>query len=207
MALKLTQWFLDEDDGLGWSEVWYLAGNDFSVALASGRAIANSRAKIMSPEITITYQRVTGNLPADDAPRAHQQRNSALERLGIDGTNNPAGGRNADLPWTCVKIRYNSANLAVFRVQLTRGLPDVFYDQGNDKVAAAQIANWLPGHLGVLVNNGAQIRHLNPIVPPATARVYQYINVASGQYEGYTRRATGRPFGLPRGRRSNRPTA
>lgn len=205
MALKLTHFFLDEDDGLGWSEVWYLNTNNFDDARTFGRNIAASRLRICSPEIQITFQRVTGNLPADTQARARQQRASTLERVSLNGTNNPAGGREADLPWTCVKIRYISAVPTVFRTQLTRGLPDVFYDKGEDKLAKAQVANWLPGHLGVLVASGAQVRHLNPPVPPATFRVYSYQAVNSGQYEGYTRRATGRPFGLPRGRRSNRP--
>lgn len=206
MTLRMIHFFEDEDDGLGWSEVWYLGTTDFTQAQTAAFNWAQQRALILSPDVTITYSRIVGNLPVNNAVRPRQQRLATLSRLDQVGAQNGAGGRQGDLPWTAAKMRWQSSDKTVFRTQLLRGLPDIWFDKGSDKLAQASLTQWVPGALAIIGANTMQIRHLNPVVPPATSRVYSYVAPGSGTYEGYTRRATGRPFGLPRGRRSNRPT-
>jgi hypothetical protein len=204
MPVKGIMYFEDEDDGLGWSEVFYLGTSTLSNGLLGMTAIAQARIKALSIDSSITYARVITNLPADNAVRPRQQRNAALTRLNLQGQANAGGQRSGDLPWAAVKVRWVSSDLQIFRTQLLRGLPDNWFDQGNDKIAQAALATFIPMYVSVLAANMAQIRHLNPVVPPATARVYSYVGIARGIYEGYTHRDTGRPFGLPRGRRPNR---
>jgi hypothetical protein len=204
MALKMIHFFEDEDDGLGWSEVWFLSTTGIDTGITIATQWAAQRVKILSPDVTITYARISANQPADNATRPRQQRQAALIRLNEIGAVNGAGGRQADTPWQAVKARWTGAVFTVFRTQLLRGLPDVWFDKGSDKTAQAAMSQWFPGALNFITANGMQIRHLNPVVPPATARVYSYVTPSTAFYEGYTRRATGRPFGLPRGRQPNR---
>lgn len=204
MSLRMVHFFLDEDDGLGWSEVWYLNSSDLTGAQQIAQTWATTRAKILSPDVTIIYARLVSNLPANTAPRPRQQRLATLQRLDVVGTANPGQQRSGDLPWTAVKCRWTSGDYTVFRTQLLRGVPDVWFDQGSDKIAQAGMGLWIPGALQVITQSGMTIRHLNPLVPPATSRVYSYTSPVFGTYEGFTRRATGRPFGLPRGRAPKR---
>jgi len=204
MPVRVVLFFEDEDDGLGWSEVWYCGTSTIEQGLNSGADFAATRAKILSVDSSITYCRAVANLPADNGKRPRQTRNAGLQRLNIQGTAQAGGARSGDLPWTAIKVRWETADFSIFRTQLLRGLPDVWFDQGNDKIGMAAMAQWLPVALGVLNKNNMQIRHLNQLVPPALNRTYSYVAPARADYEGYTRRATGRPFGLPRGRRPNR---
>ncbi len=204
MTLRMIHFFEDEDDGLGWSEVWYLGLTDFTQAQTIAQNWAAVRSAILAPDVTITYARIVGNLPTTAAPRARQQRLATLTRLNQLGTAQGAGGRFGDLPWTAVKLRWQSADNSVFRTQLIRGLPDIWFDKGEDKTASAALRAWTGQALGAIAQNNMQIRHVQGLPVKPDTRPYVYVAPASMTYEGYTRRATGRPFGLPRGRRPNR---
>jgi len=203
MPFKIIHFFRDTSDGLGWSEVWYNQSANFDQAQTAGTSLAARRVQLLAPDNILEYMRVIGNLPVDTQERPRQQRQATLTRLNLEGQAQVAPD-DSDLPWTAVKVRWTAADPGIFRTQLLRGVPDSWFDQGSDKLAAVKVANWIRGVLPTLALQQYAIRHLNPIVPPALFRVYSYTLPVTGQYEGYTRRATGRPFGLPRGRRPNR---
>jgi hypothetical protein len=204
MTLRMIHFFEDEDDGLGWSEVWYLGVSDFTAAQDIARSWAATRAQILAPDVQITYSRIVGNLPATAAPRARQQRLATLQRINQLGTAQGAGGRFGDTPWQAVKLRWQSADQSVFRTQLVRGLPDAWFDKGDDKVGSAAVRAWTQAALAAIGANTMQIRHVVGLPVKPDTRPFAYVAPQTLTYEGYTRRATGRPFGLPRGRRSNR---
>src|SRR5207245_7287248 len=83
---KCVHFFKDEDTGLGWSEVWYLTAGNFDQAVAQGQQIGQSRIAILANTNQLTYQRITGNQPATDAPRTRQPRASVLNLLELTGT-------------------------------------------------------------------------------------------------------------------------
>jgi len=201
---KAVHFFRDTSEGLGWSEVWYVEAANFDQAEESGSNIATTRARVLSQDCTIEYQRIIGNQPATTAVRPRQPRSATLQRLDQRGLVPGRNGENADLPWTAVKVRWAAADVSIFRTQLIRGVPDTWFEGGSDKLGAANFKTWIVVMTNQLRAMQARIRHTLPIVPPATFRVYDFNSVARGTYEGYTRRATGRPFGLPRGRRPNR---
>jgi hypothetical protein len=205
-TFKVIHFFRDQSEGLGWSEVWYIDAANFDAAESGAQNWANQRVKILSRDCLIEYQRIVGNQPANTAPRVRQQRSSTLQKLDLQGVAPGAAGANADLPWTAVKVRWAAGDVSIFKTQLLRGVPDAWFDNGTDKLGAASIKQWIVAAQGVLLGQGLRIRHTLPIVPPAIGRVYTFEAVIRGTYEGYTRRATGRPFGLPRGRRPNRPS-
>jgi len=203
---KCIHFFRDQSEGLGWSEVWYVEAANFDQAEVSGNNIATTRSRLLSRDIIIEYQRIVGNQPSDNAPRARQPRAATLQRIDIQGGVPGANGANSDLPWVAVKVRWAASAVEKFRTQLLRGVPDGWFDLGSDKLAKAQIGTWIVPMIATLNANQARIRNLLPLVPPATARIYQFNAPARGTYEGYTRRATGRPFGLPRGRKAAAPS-
>ena len=183
--------------------MWYITAANFDQAETSGITIANRRVSLLAPDNVIEYQRIIGSQPDTDAPRPRQQRQATLQRLSLEGQAAVAPD-DSDLPWTAVKVRWAANDVSVFRTQLLRGVPDSWFDQGSDKLANAKVKNWIIAMVKSLQAAAATIRHKNPIVPPAVSRVFSYQSVARGTYEGYTRRATGRPFGWPRGRRPKR---
>ena len=201
---KCLLFFRDEADGLGWSEVWYQEAANFDQAEQGNTNWANRRSTILARDIVIEYSRIIGNQPTTDAPRVRQQRSATLQKLSIQGSAAGAGGANSDLPWVAVKVRWAAADISIFRTQLLRGVPDNWFDNGQDKLGSANVKQWILLAQADLFKNAFRIRHKNPIVPPAVARVFAFEAPARGTYEGYTRRATGRPFGLPRGRRAKR---
>jgi len=203
MAFKLIQFFRDTDSGLGWSEVWYLTSPDFTAAEQDGRAICTARQQLLVETVILEYMRITGGIADDTAPRAKQQRQSILRKLSLEGQT-AAKEKWGDWTTTAVKVRFAAADPTKFRTQLMRGLPDEWWALGNDNVAKARLGNLLPQYVAVLQVRKAAIRHLKPIVPPAVNRVYEYLAPITAVYTGYTRRATGRVFDLPRGRRPKR---
>jgi hypothetical protein len=77
-----------------------------------------------------------------------------------------------------------------------RGVDDGFWAGGNDKLAQAVMAQWLGKFVPALVAAGAVILHR---VRPALNINPSLITI--GQFQKMTRRATGRPFVLLRGRK------
>jgi len=202
---KIIHMLRDRSTGNGWSEVYYTNAANYDQALAAGEAVANARVFALAPDNLLEYIRVTGNQPADTTPRTRQPRSSALIKVSIEGLATRAPD-DSDLPWSAVKIRWLAADISKFRVQLIRGVPDTWYDQGSDKIASAALVQWIARMVRVFTIQQIMIRHLAPIVPPAVQRVYDFVQIQRGIYEGYTFRATGRPFGLQRGRAPKRET-
>lgn len=202
---KVVHFFRDVSDGLGWSEVWYVEAANFDQAEASGENIATTRTRLLARDIILEWQRVIGNQPATTAARPRQPRAAVLQRLNKPGIYPGVIGAFSDFTTTCVKVRWAANAVEKFRTQLLRGIPDDLFQNGDDKNAAAAVGQWIVPMVQTLQNNSARIRHTLAIVPPNTFRVYEFNAPVRGTYEGYTRRATGRPFGLPRGRRANRP--
>jgi hypothetical protein len=200
---KIIHMLRDRSTGNGWSEVYYTNAANYDQALASSLAVANGRVWALAPDNILEYHRVTGNQPLDTTPRTRQPRASALERISLEGTASRAP-EDSDLPWSAVKVRWVAGDISKFRVQLVRGVPDSWFDQGQDKVASGQFKLWINRMLRIFTLQQIMIRHLAPIVPPAVQRNYEFVQIANGIYEGYTFRATGRPFGLQRGRASKR---
>lgn len=201
---KCIHFFRDSDSGLGWSEVWYLTAGNYDQAVAQGKSIAISRVRVLAQTNFITHQRITGNQPDNDAARARQPRSSVLDRLDFQGQAKGGPDPQGDWTTTSAKVRWAAADVSIFRVQLLRGVPDDYFAAGSDKVAQASFANWVGKHIDTLQAQGATIRHLAPIVPPAAFRVYTFNTPFRGTYEGYATRQTGRVFNLPRGRAPKR---
>jgi len=202
---KVTHFFTDHDTQLGWSESWFVTADNFDQANNQGRRLASSRIIIASPVIELTYMRVAGNQPDSTPHTIGQGRNATLQRMQMSGQAIAGADKPADWTTTAAKVRFSNQDRTVFVTRLFRGLPDAWWADGLDTLAQARINAWLQGDfLNALNLAAATIRHLNPVVPPATIRIYQYTSITRGTYEGYTRRATGRPFNLPRGRKSKR---
>lgn len=202
--MKLVQFFTDTDSHLGWSEVWYGIWADFTQARQDGLAICSARRQLLTETATLTYFRVTGGIADDTQARPRQQRQSILTKIDFDGQA-PAKQKFGDWTTTAVKVRFEAPNPTIFRTQLMRGIPDEWWELGNDQTAKDRLGQLLGPYVAVLTARNVKIRHLNPIVPPALFRVYSYPAPVRATFTGYTRRATGRVFDLPRGRRSKRP--
>jgi len=204
-AFKCVHFFRDSQTALGWSEVWYMNATDFNAASTQGILIAKARAKLLAISNLIEYQRITGNLRTTDVNPVpvRNQRLATLEKISEIGS---AGGTvkvPGDWTTTAVKVRWTSADFTRFRTQLLRGIPDDWF-AADDHVGKANVAAWIPVMLKALFAGGAQIRYLPPKQNPPVTRTYAYIAPTQADYTGYTRRATGRPFAQPRGRRPNR---
>jgi hypothetical protein len=204
MIFKVIHFFRDSNDGLGWSEVWYCDAGNIDQAVSNASNVATTRARILSSDIILEWQRVVGNQPINKTPRPRQERAATLDRLDLQGSAGRGQAINSDLPWVAVKVRWAAGNVAIFRVQLLRGVPDSWFEGGSDKVAKANFQNWIPVMVRQLQLNTMRIRHVvGPKVVPDN-RAFSFETLNNGTYEGYTRRATGRPFGLPRGRAPKR---
>jgi len=203
-VFKVVHFFRDSITSLGWSEVWYVNATDMDAAHTQGVILAKARVKLLAISNELTFLRVTGGLHTTTAPvTVRNQRMSTLDKLELTGD---AGGDvkpSGDYTTTCVKVRWQSADFLVFRTQLLRGVPDDWF-KGSEDVGKANTKAWVPVMLKALFGAGAVIRHLPQKQNPPVVRTYAYVAPASGQFTGYTRRATGRVFDLPRGRRPNR---
>jgi hypothetical protein len=188
--------FFNKDSGFpaGWSEVWYTDAANFDQAEDNGVQWAGKRAQILSSQFVIQAQRVTSNIQHTPGPKA--TRKATLKVLNQGG--NAVGGEpeKGDLPWSCVNVRWRAADVSIFRSQLLRGLPDDWYAGNSDKIAKLKIDAWLPQAVRVLAIGVMRIRHKDPL----SIGGFAYVAPASAQYIGYTKRDTGRPFGLLRGR-------
>jgi hypothetical protein len=201
---KGVHFFRSTTSGLGWSEVWYVDAPDYNTAVSSMANIATRRCRVLANDVLIEYQRVIGNQPLTTQVRARQQRSAVLDKLDLQGIAGAGLRGVGDLSWVAVKMRWAASAVEIFRTQLLRGVPDDWYDGGSDKVAKARLAEWAPTMVQALRDNSARIRHVfGPPITPGI-RDYHFESPVNGTYEGYTRRATGRPFGLPRGRRAAR---
>jgi len=192
---KVTMMFQDFNQTLGWVENWYVAASGASTALSQATAVAQARCGILCSPNIISYIRISGNLP-ENATSPPRQRAALLSRVNLQGSYSPTTN-SPDTAWQAAKIRFAESTGFVFRTQLMRGLSDDLWSAGTDKIAQARFNAFLPGFVAALVANNFLLRHKNRAAPSSPV----YFPIASAQYEGLTRRATGRPLLLPRGRR------
>jgi hypothetical protein len=179
----------------GWSEVYNITAADLNAALTSMNSLAQARCAILQSHFMITHVRVSNPVVAPTPGFIRGQRTATLQEVNLPGSFGVSTGA-PDVVWTCAMVRWMDATKTVFRNQLFRGLDDSFWSSGDDKIAAANMVGFVATFTAALVAAGAVILHrirpmlnINPVV------------IQSGQYQKITRRATGRPFVLLRGRR------
>jgi len=194
-TVKVTFFFQDDEQSLGWSENWFLTAADFNAAQTAANNIAQTRVQILASPLVLKYVRCSGNL-APTVPHAPRQRLANLTAPLLQGSYRPSTDF-PDVAWTAAKMRWTNNDGTIFRVQLIRGISDEFWANGEDKIAQTQMKLWAKQMTATLVANQALIHHVVRGNPAGT-----YVAMAKGFYEGLTRRATGRPSYLPRGRRS-----
>ena len=189
--------FVDEVESLGWTETYYLNGNDLSKGLDDMATLATVRAQALSVRRSIGWVRTSSNVPNLPVipPPPPRQRQACLRRVDIPGSYKAATGE-PDTAWQAAKIRYSSTDCLVFRTFLMRGLDDSLWSNGDDKIAKAFFKQFLPKWVAALAALPCYILHKNRVGPAINPVV-----IAKAEYEGMTRRATGRPLFLPRGRR------
>jgi len=180
----------------GWSETWYVNADDQKSAQDQGKTIAQARVQLLATKYVLHYQRVTSNIPTIPAPAQRRVRKASLENMSL--TAKPGGGTTAtpDLPWMAALIRVQNSDRTVFRNFLMRGLPDELWSNGNDDQARAFFSTFLGGFAKQLKAAAAVILHKQDVPPPLSPLPIIYCD-----YERMVKRATGRPFGLDRGRR------
>lgn len=198
MPFKVTFFFTQPEESLGWSEVHYAAGADFPSVQLAARQVANVRTQILASPCTLDFIRVSGNL-APTTPMVRRQRLASLTAPALVGSATPKDSSFPDVAWTAVKVRLTNTDGTIFRIQLLRGVPDSFWSEGNDVQAGLAMRGFVKAYLGALQAANFQGHH---IVRGNPAGIYY----SYGQciFEGMTRRATGRPSYLPRGRRSKK---
>jgi hypothetical protein len=195
-VFKATHLFDSTVRNTGWSETWYVEANDFTDATQKGFNIATARLQMLEMGYTLHYMRVSANVPMIPKP-PRRTRAAGLTNLSLQG--NGGGGPfgiDPDLAWTAALLRVSDATLAVFRNFLLRGIPDNLWSGGSDKIAKAFFAQKLGPFAVALQAAQAVILHKQQVPPPLNP-----VFIKTIQFERMARRATGRPFGLDRGRR------
>jgi len=187
--------FEDGVQAAGWSEVYYFDAGTLVNAVTKLKDLAARRTQILHPEHTITHLRVSNPVVPPGPGFIRGQRAATLVPLGLKG-NAPASGEGPDVVWTGAMVRYSDVTETIFKNQILRGVPDVWWTAGNDKVGKPTMNTWLPKWLTELKNMSAYILHF-----VRGLNVKQPVVIANADYMKMTRRATGRPFVGLRGRR------
>jgi hypothetical protein len=196
-TFKVIFFFENDEQSLGWSEVNYFTGADILAAQTAGLALAQARVALLAGPIQLKYIRCSGNLPPTTA-HTYRQRLANLTAPLLVGSWSP-GTDYPDVTWTAAKVRLTNNDGTIFRVQLLRGIPDIIWDQGTDKLGKVRVQTFMKSYVKALIANNFSIAHTIRGNPNKN-----FVAIAAGFYEGLTRRATGRPSYLPRGRRSPR---
>jgi hypothetical protein len=201
MALFKTTWIFQQNSLVtGWSETWYITAVDKPTAHNASIAVALKRIGYMVSECTLVAVRTSANIPPTTAPpNPHRQRDVLITFVNIPGQLSSSFG--AAVTWVAGVVRWSNASLEVFRTQLIRGLPGNAYDNDSDKIAASTCQSLIGNMLPTMMPNNFAILHRTPGSSPV---VKVPVAVTAGIYERISRRATGRPFYLYRGRKSAR---
>jgi hypothetical protein len=187
--------FEDGVQSAGWSEVYYFDAGTLPNALAAMNLLAAQRTKILSREHTITHIRISNPVVPAAQGFIRGQRAATLVPIGLKG-NAADAGEGPDVVWTGAMVRYMDNSQTIFRNQILRGVPDDWWSNGSDKVAKPAMNEFLPGWLRQLQAMTAYVLHFsraNNNKNPTPITIANYMKM--------TRRATGRPFVLLRGRR------
>jgi len=199
MPTRGLMFFVSRTINAGWTEDWFLSASDLDGAMASLQNIADERIKFLGRNYDLEWLRVTDNIPLAVPAPPRRQRSVLLDHFqkrGLLGTTADSG----DTPWEALKVRFQSTDKHCFRVQNLRGVPDSLWSGGGPVNLKAAMGPYIQPYNTKLVVNGAQIRHVNNTSP----KTFTYFNVSKAIIEDLSRRATGRPSFLPRGRRSKR---
>jgi len=194
-VFKTTWIFKSSFQSMGWSESWYVTATDKPTAHNASQSVAIRRLQALSNACTLVAIRTTGNIPPF-TPNVMRQRDVLISFLNWPGQYNETGVASA-LGFTAAKVRFMNTTNEAFTVRELRGLPDTSWSNNSDKIASSLIAMMLPALVLGMQTNNFGFRHINRGSPPT----YTYLAIQSGFYEGLTRRATGRPSYLPRGRK------
>lgn len=201
MAIKFDMVFEQTVLKTGWIETWYLDGSDLDIAIASGQRIATNRAALIASGVTITFVRCTQNVPFLVSTPPRRQRLMLLKDVNLPGSLGGPSSEQADVSWNAMKVRFESSTRGNFRVQNMRGIPDTLW-QGTPVVnLRARMQDPLDRYVNRLISEGARIKHR-----VANTTTVTFLSLQRAIIEGLTRRATGRPLYLSRGRRPKRPT-
>lgn len=195
-TFKTTHIFESRNQTAGWSEVWFLTADTLTEAQDKSLAIASKRTTSVSAGFSLNWIRCSQNAQPGVAGQ-RRQRLANLRRVDLDGSYPGTTNQDADTVWQAARVRFASAGETVFRTTLLRGLPDGSWSLGNDKILKAFFTQWLPGFVAILVANSVQILHIvrgNP--------VRELVPISRGNFEEISKRDTGRPLFLYRGRRS-----
>lgn len=196
MALKCIMLFKGGDQDGGWSEVYNLNMATVDQAVAAMDALAAVRVQIMTGDNTVIGYRITLPLAPPGAGFIRAQRTAYLATRNIPGAVGLTTN-SSDVLWTGAMVRLNDATKTIFRNQIYRGIPDSFWSAGTDKSAMATLTPfWVNKWVAALQANAAGIVHRLRGQPGT-----QFAPITNGEYIRITRRATGRAFGLLRGRR------
>jgi hypothetical protein len=187
--------FLDGVQSAGWSEVYYFDAVNLTKALDSLGALAGVRTRILHPQHTITHMRISNPVVPPGPGNIRGQRTATLIPLNLMG-NATDSNLGPDVVWTGAMVRYMDDSLTIFRNQILRGVPDVWWSAGSDKIAKPSIDNFLLAWLRQLQAMNAYVLHTNRGINVKTP-----VLITSANYMKMTRRATGRPFVGLRGRR------
>lgn len=198
MALKAgantcTMIFRGQDVDCGWSESWQTSTGDMNAAMDGIENVANKRIGILSARFSIEYLRVSKVQVPLVAPNRNQ-RISFLRKVNLGGSLDPT--KDGDLPFVSASVRFYNADKTVFALRQLRGVPDDWWSDNDDKVAASKIKTPLNSYVTSLSANAMGVNHKVP------AGGVALILVNTGIFTRMTHRQTGRPLYLSRGRRS-----
>jgi len=197
-TFKTTHIFESRNQTAGWSEVWFLEADTLTEAQTKSLAIASKRVGSVSAGFSLNWIRCSQNAQPGVVGQ-RRQRLANLRRVDLDGSYPGTTSNDADTVWQAARVRFANDGETVFRVMQMRGLPDTSWSLGNDKILKAFFTQWLPGFVASLVGNSAEILHIirgNPVRNP--------VPISRGNFEEISKRDTGRPLFLYRGRRSKR---
>jgi hypothetical protein len=185
----------------GWNESWYLGGTDTRSGMTNALQIAGARLACLSRNYTLTFVRTSVNIALAVPQQARRQRNVALTSFqgrGQLGTTTD----NGDAPWSALKVRWITALPVCFSVRNQRGIPDKLWSDGGPANIPSLFNAPFRTYANQVTASGGQLRHAE-VTNPAT---FTYHNVTDAILETLSRRATGRPSFLPRGRAPKRRT-
>ena len=201
MPTRFDMVFEAQKISAGWVESWNLATSDLQAARSTAVIVAEKRLTCLSRNYFIDFVRVTDNVSLAVPLQARRQRNvliHSLQKRGLVGSTSDSG----DMPWVALKIRWQSANTKCFRVQNLRGIPDNLWTAGGPVNLVAAFSPIILPYQQAVIAQQCQLRHAEVTNP----KTFSYSNVVGLEIENLSRRATGRPPFLPRGRRSKKKT-
>lgn len=192
---KVTWIFKDAIQLAGFSESWYVVASSKQIAHANALQVLPKRLQSISSGVIAVAQRTTGNVPPY-TPDVLRQRDVIIDFLGWPGSAGQSFGGEG-LVFAAAKVRFSNNTIEAFSMRELRGLPNDAWQNNSDKVANTLTTQMLLSAVPLMQSLGFCFRHVQRGTPPTIA----FIPVQQGQYESMTRRATGRPSYLPRGRR------